>query len=212
MPRILSAFSIASAVSAVSQHADIRNLNRPRYRRTIESRDRSLFFINRARTRRRARTHQPELARGPRPLPFVNHLETGCSLSAQRIDADQHAGLPRRVACAVPTKHGASGFTAVIPMRVRHLTLAVSCGPAGAPGGRSRRGAGRLTTVGLRPPSVSLPRRSSHPDCRCLLTLIVSRHACQRLMHRLGHQHPRYRQGATHFPANQKAARRSRFQ
>ena len=35
---------------------------------------------------------------------------------------------------------------------------------------------GRLTTVGLRPPSVSLPRRHSHPDCRSILTLIVAGH------------------------------------
>ena len=33
-----------------------------------------------------------------------------------------------------------------------------------------------LTTVGLRPPSVSQPRRHSHPDCRSLLTLIVAQH------------------------------------
>ena len=35
---------------------------------------------------------------------------------------------------------------------------------------------GSLTTIGLRPPSVSYRRRHSHPDCRSLLTLIVARH------------------------------------
>jgi len=35
---------------------------------------------------------------------------------------------------------------------------------------------GSLTTIGLRPASVSYRRRHSHPDCRSLLTLIVARH------------------------------------
>ena len=42
-----------------------------------------------------------------------------------------------------------------------------------SPLGKTRR-RGRLTTVGLRPPFVSQPRRHSHPDCRSLLTLIVA--------------------------------------
>ena len=33
----------------------------------------------------------------------------------------------------------------------------------------------RLTSVGLRPPSVSRPPAHSHLDCRCSLTLIVAR-------------------------------------
>jgi len=41
---------------------------------------------------------------------------------------------------------------------------------ASAPWGKRAAG-GSLTTVGLRPPSVSLPRRHSHPDCRSPLTL-----------------------------------------
>ena len=44
-----------------------------------------------------------------------------------------------------------------------------------SPLGKTRR-RGRLTTVGLRPPFVSQPRRHSHPDCRSLLTLIVAQH------------------------------------
>src|SRR6195256_4197094 len=38
-----------------------------------------------------------------------------------------------------------------------------------------RAAGGSLPTVGLRPPSVSRPRRHSHPDCRSPLTLIVAR-------------------------------------
>ena len=45
-----------------------------------------------------------------------------------------------------------------------------------SPLGKTRR-RGRLTTVGLRPPFVSQPRRHSHPDCRSLLTLIVAQQA-----------------------------------
>jgi hypothetical protein len=46
-------------------------------------------------------------------------------------------------------------------------------------GKRARRG-GSLTSVRLRPPSVTLPRRHSHPDCRWPLILIVARQTGQK--------------------------------
>ena len=47
------------------------------------------------------------------------------------------------------------------------------------PSGKRAAGLG-LTTVGLRPPFVSLPRRHSHPDCRSPLTLLSRGSAAQK--------------------------------
>jgi hypothetical protein len=44
------------------------------------------------------------------------------------------------------------------------------------PLGENALAGGSLTSVGLRPPSVSLPPAHSHPDCRSPLTLIGARH------------------------------------